>query len=112
MKEEIEFYVSSGNVFEDMGLPDAEELQLKSSLAIEIRLAIKSKRLTRPQAALKLGISKEQTNTLLDGSPFDYSVSQLIGYLNCLDRDVTLSASVRERTWEDQKHSQPIAAVH
>ena len=97
MKDEIEFFVGSGNVFADMGLPDAEELQLKSSLAIEIRLAVAAEHLTRPQAASKLGISREHLAVLLDGPPFEYSVGQLIGYLNCLDRDVTLSASVRER---------------
>ncbi len=97
MKEEIEFYVGCGNVFADMGLPNAEELSLKSTLAIEIRLAIRAKRLTRSQAASKLGISKEQLVALLDEASSGYSIDQLIGYLNCLGRDVTLSASVRER---------------
>ena len=98
--EEIEFYVGCGNVFADLGLPNAEELHLKSTLAIEIRLAIKAQRLTRPQAALKLGIDKEQLVALLDETHLDHSVTQLIQYLNCLGRDVTLSASVRERVPE------------
>lgn len=96
--EEVEFYVGSGNVFADLGLPNAEELWLKSALAIEIRLAIKAQRLTRSQATAKLGASKEQLVALLDETHLDHSVSQLIGYLNCLGRDVTLSASVSERT--------------
>jgi len=100
MKEEVEFYVGSGNVFADLGLPNAEELYLKTTLAIEIQLAIKAKRLTRLRAASKLGISKEQLAALLDDTPFDYSIDQLIGYLNCLGRDVTLSATVSERVPE------------
>ncbi len=56
MQEEIEFFVGSGNVFADLGLLDAEELQLKSHLGIEIRLVIKAKRLSREQAA-QLGFS-------------------------------------------------------
>ena len=101
--EEIEYYVGCGNVFEDLGLPDAEELQLKSHLAIEIRLAVKAKRLTRQQAAQKLGISKEEMSTLLDKSPFDYSIGQLVQYLNHLDRDVKLSASVSARAPKAKK---------
>ena len=38
----IEFEVSSGNVFRDLGLPHPEQLKIKSGLAIEI---------TRPSAA-------------------------------------------------------------
>lgn len=95
--EEIEFYVGCGNVFADLGLPNAEELHLKSTLAIELRLAIKALRLTRPQAAAKLGISKEQLTAVLDGTPFNYTIGQLIGYLHCLGRDVTLSAFVSKR---------------
>lgn len=56
--EGVEVFIGSGNVFTDLGLPDAEELQLKSHLGIEIRLAIKAKRLSRQQAAQKMGMSK------------------------------------------------------
>jgi len=109
MKEEVEFYVGSGNVFADLGLPNAEELYLKTTLAIEIQLAIKAKRLTRLRAASKLGISKEQLAALLDDTPFDYSIDQLIGYLNCLGRDVILSASVQARVPKAQEKAQPAA---
>jgi hypothetical protein len=34
MKEEIEVYHSSGNVFADLELPDAEEMQAKALLSI------------------------------------------------------------------------------
>ena len=37
----IEFELSSGNVFLDLGLPDAEELKIKSAHAIEIALAVR-----------------------------------------------------------------------
>ena len=109
--KEIEFYVGCGNVFADLGLPNAEELHLKSILAIEIRLAIKDRRLTRPQAAAKLGVSKEQLVALLDETHLDHSVSQLIQYLNCLGRDVTLSASVRERMPATQEANVPEMAA-
>ena len=101
--EKMEYYVGSGNVFEDLGLPDAEELHLKSHLGIEIRLAIKAKRLSRQQAAQKMGLTKEELIAFLNGPPFDYSISQLIRFLNNLDRDVRLSASVLERAPRGKK---------
>lgn len=96
--EELECYVSCGNVFADLGLPDAEELQLKSQLSIEIRFAMKARRLSRQQAAHKIGISKDEFVRLLDGTPFHLSVMQLTGYLGCLGYDVQLFATVRKRT--------------
>lgn len=97
VQEEHEFFIGSGNVFADLGLPDAEELQLKSHLGIEIRLAIQAKRLSRSRAAQKMGLGKEELIGLLDGSIFDFSISQLVRFLNSLDREVRLSTSARER---------------
>lgn len=38
----IEVVSSSGNVFADLGLPDAEKLKLKSGLMIEITQAVRA----------------------------------------------------------------------
>ena len=95
---DIEHHVSSGNVFADLGLPNPEELQLKSTLSIEIEQAIKKKHLTKKQAALLLGMSKEELAHLLGHGFSDPSISQLIGYLHCLGNDVELSVSVHERS--------------
>ena len=94
--EETEVFVGSGNVFADLGLPNPEERHLKAHLSIKIEEAIKDRRLSKKQAALKLGLSPHDLVELLEGALSQYSIDQLIGYLNCLGRDVTLSASVRE----------------
>lgn len=99
----IEFYIGSGNVFADLGLPNPEELQLKATLSIEIEQAIKKKRLTKNQAAALLDLSKEDLADALGHGFSDYSISQLIGYLKCLGCDVKLSASVYPRASEAKK---------
>ncbi len=104
--QQLECYVSCGNVFADLGLPNAEELQLKSQLGIEIRFAMKARRLSRQQAAQEIGISKEELVRLLDGTPFHLSVTELSGYLGCLGYDVQLSATVRKRTPKVKKQVQ------
>lgn len=41
----------SGNVYADLGLPDADKLKNKTSLVIEIRKAIQSQGLTQQDAS-------------------------------------------------------------
>ena len=49
---------SSGNVFTDLGLPDAEELDTKLRLAVELNRLLKVRRLSQVRAATRLGISQ------------------------------------------------------
>ena len=55
MIDDIEIETSSGNVFADLGLPDAEKLKIKSGLVIEIRKAIRNLGLTQQAAAKRIG---------------------------------------------------------
>ena len=98
--EEAEHYVSNGNIFADLGLPDAEERQLKAYLIMEIEQAVHSERLTGKQAAQKLDLDQHSLAELLEGALSGHSTNQLIQYLNCLGRDVELFATVRERAPE------------
>ena len=97
MDKESEIRIGYGNVFADLGLPNPEERQLKAYLIMKIEQAISSDRLTKKQAAQKLGLSQHDLAELLEGALSGYSVNQLIYYLNCLGRDVELSATVRKR---------------
>ena len=45
--EQMEFTYGSGNVFADLGLPNPEELQLKSSLVSEISKLMKERKMTQ-----------------------------------------------------------------
>ena len=40
--EGVEVQRSSGNVFADLGLPDAEKLKIKTGLVVEIRRAMRA----------------------------------------------------------------------
>ena len=55
---------SSGNVFADLNLPDAEVLKIKSGLAIDIKVAIRDLGLSQQEAAERMGISAEQLASL------------------------------------------------
>ena len=95
--KDAEVFIGSGNVFADLGSPNPEERQLKAHLSIKLEEAIASKNLTRKQASQKIGLVQEELEKVIEGELSGFSVGQLIEYLNCLDREVTLSAVVQEQ---------------
>ena len=51
MNRKIKFEKSSGNVFRDLDLPDAEELFIKATLGFEVFQIIEERKLTQTEAA-------------------------------------------------------------
>lgn len=59
--------MGSGNVYADLGYPDAEEMLLKASLVHQIQQTIDSQGLTQQQAAEQIGKPAAWLSDLLDG---------------------------------------------
>lgn len=57
----------SGNVYADLGYPDAEEMLIKAGLVHQIQQTIDSQRLTQQQAAEQIGRPAAWLSDLLDG---------------------------------------------
>ena len=93
-----EHTVSSGNVFADLGLPNAEELQAKAALANQISSIVTHRHLTQVEAAGILGTGQPKVSELLAGRLDGFSIERLIRYLNALDRDVQIIVSPKPRT--------------
>lgn len=87
---EVEFFVGSGNVFADLGLPDAEELFAKANLVIEIDRTIQARRLTQAQAAKLMGIDQPKVSKLLRGDLRGYSTHRIMEFLTRLGHDVEI----------------------
>ena len=82
--------VGSGNVFADVGLPDAEERLTKANLALQISDAIRSRKLNQAKAATLLSIDQPKVSRLLRGQLSGFSTERLIQFLTLLGRDVTI----------------------
>ena len=54
----IDVHRGSGNVFADLGLPDAAKLKIKTGLVIEIRKAMRDLGLTQQAAFMRMGITQ------------------------------------------------------
>lgn len=88
----------SGNVFADLGLPDAEELLSKAALMLRVGKIIKGRNLTQAQAAQILGASQPVVSNLLNGRISGFSLERLVRFLNALDRDVEIVVKRRPRS--------------
>lgn len=86
----VEVRRSSGNVFADLGLPDAEKLKLKTSLAIEIRKAIRALGLSQKDAAQRMGISQPKVSGMMRGDFTNLSERKLMDCLNRLGYDIEI----------------------
>jgi len=77
---------SSGNVFADLGLPDAEELLIKSQIAISIAELVDHRGWTIIETARRAEIDQVQMSNVLRGRLVSVSVDRLFAILNQLAR--------------------------
>jgi len=96
MKKE-RVHQSSGNVFADLELPQADECRAKSELAVRIFKIIKHRKLTQAAAGKILGINQPKVSALLHGRLQGFSTDRLFRFLNALGCDVQITASAPRR---------------
>jgi predicted XRE-type DNA-binding protein len=68
--------VGSGNVFKDLGIPNAEEHLVKAQLVFKIESIMKSRRLEQAEAAELLGIKQPDVSNMLRGEFRQFSVER------------------------------------
>ena len=88
--DDVEVHSSSGNVYADLGLADAEQLKIKTGLVIEIRKAIKSRGLTQQQAAKIMGINQPKVSDMMRGDFTNLSERKLMDCLTRLGYDIEI----------------------
>ena len=86
----IEVEMGSGNIFADLGLPDAEKLKIKSGLVIEITKAVRKLGLTQEEAARRMGITQPKVSGMLRGDFSNLSERKLMDCLNRLGYDIEI----------------------
>ena len=80
----------SGNVFADLGLPDADAHLLKAGLVVRIDAIVRQRGLAQTEAARLLGLSQPDVSRLLRGDFREYSLERLLRLLTTLGRDVDI----------------------
>ena len=77
----IEIEESSGNVYVDLGIPNADEMLVKAQLATKIGEIIKTRRWTQQRAAEVLGMTQPKLSKMLRGRFREASEAKI---LECL----------------------------
>ena len=86
----IEVTTGSGNVFADLGLPNADKLKIKSGLVIEITRAMQRLKLTQKAAAQRMGIPQPKVSAMLRGDFSNLSERKMMDCLNRLGYDIEI----------------------
>jgi len=86
----IEIETGLANVYEDLGLPEAAEMQIKATLAAKIGEIIKHRHLTQIQAAEVLGMPQPKLSAMLRGQFRGISEAKMLECMNRLGRDVEI----------------------
>ena len=103
MSKKIKFEKSSGNVFADLDLPDAEELFLKAELGFAVFQIIEERKLTQAEAADILGVKQPEISRLKNGKFNHYSVERLLIFLTRLNRDIEIRIVPTENKIGEQR---------
>lgn len=102
--------VSSGNVFEDLGLAPATELQAKADLAYEISRTIEDRGLTQAEAAEILGVDQPKVSALVRGRLTGFSMERLYRFLIALGKEIEIV--VRPRSEKPTDSSLRVSTMH
>jgi predicted XRE-type DNA-binding protein len=80
----------SGNVFADLGMPDAAAELVKAQLTFQIAKRVRTLGLTQTAAAARLGISQPDVSRLMKRRPTGFSTDRLLALLTSLDVEVDI----------------------
>lgn len=87
---ETNIVAGSGNVFEDLGLPDAQVRLAKAELARRISTIFDDRHLTQVMAAQTLGVDEPKVSALINGRLAGFSLERLMHFLTLLGQDVEI----------------------
>jgi len=90
MTRKVKVETGSGNIFADLGLPDAEAHFLKAQIVSELYRLTHERKLTQAQAGERMSISQPEVSRLFKGNFREYSVDRLMGFLTAFDRDIEI----------------------
>jgi predicted XRE-type DNA-binding protein len=90
MTQESVFEESSGNVFADLGLEDADELFTRGKIGIQVLRILRQRDLKQREISELLGIPQPEVSHLMKGEFQRFSEGKLLNFLKRLDTEITL----------------------
>lgn len=110
-EEDLPVRASSGNLFADLGRPDAEEALTRVRLAQQIAEIIERQGLNQTDAAALMGLDQPKVSALVRGRLSGFSTDRLLRCLTALGQDVEIVVRDKPRN-HSQAHISVIVAAH
>ncbi|HEX4839664.1 MAG TPA: helix-turn-helix transcriptional regulator [Rhabdochlamydiaceae bacterium] len=96
-------FITTDNIFADLGLKNAEELKTRSDLMSEVVRIIRNSELTQKEIAKILGISAPKVSALMTGKINDFSNDTLVQYLSLLGCNIEIRVTSVQRVSRKMK---------
>lgn len=90
MTSKIEHEKGSGNLFADIGLPNADEHLVKAKLVYKINNLMRQRGMKQVEAAQLFGVKQPDVSKMLHGDFRQFSVERLLRFLVALGQDVEI----------------------
>ena len=97
MSDDMEIIRGSGNVFRDLGHPEADREQLRALLAAKIIGVLDDRKLTVRAAHEVTGIAAADFSRIRNANLGRFTIDRLMIILSSLGQDVEVSVDVRPR---------------
>lgn len=97
MKENDCVVSGDGNIFEVLGLPDADALNAKAQLANQIHKAMSSLGLTQSEAAALMGTTQAKVGDIVRCKLDGYTIDRLFRFLNALGQDIEITVTPKPK---------------
>jgi predicted XRE-type DNA-binding protein len=88
---------SSGNVFADLGLEDADDLFTRSQIGFFVFKILEGKKLKQREIADVLGIAQPDVSHLMNGHFSRFTTDKLLDFLKRLNQKVVIQVSSRHK---------------
>ena len=100
-EEELELVRGSGNVFRDLGDPDADVQQAKAILAARIIGILDDEGLSTRQAQARTGVDQAEFSRIRKVKLDRFTIDRLVTIINKLGRQVDVSVAIGPRAGQD-----------
>jgi predicted XRE-type DNA-binding protein len=97
MNDEADIIRGSGNVFRDLGLPDAGREQLRALLAAKIIGVLDERKLTVRAAQKIIGVAAADFSRIRKANLGRFTIDRLMSILSRLGQEVEVSVDVHPR---------------
>ncbi len=98
LKDKLDYEISSGNVYADLGRAAAGTLLIKAQLVSKISEILEERGLTQAKAATLLGIPQPKLSSMLRGQFRGLSERKLMDCLTRLGQDVQINVRHAPKT--------------